>query len=445
MPGGQPGKQTAADGMTGEYRQDRGDQRPAPRCASCRTGSRVSAAIVPRPRNIAPSESLTACAPSPRDVSHSATGGPFTPVDVVSTPVVNPSGTRTHPWPAGTRSRPRRTTSPNPITAMPTATCRTGLGSARSTSSPTTVPGAAATRIGATSLPRHGRPAMLGEQHEHVQHQPEPGRDDDRADRRQHREQDRRQHQREADTAGRLHAGGEQGSRCHQDQRHPAPEATDELRRFARVITAAPSTRKMRQMSHPIRAFASYKETGPNALPTTHMLASEITRPRARVPALNLRALARGSRSRAPGRGRGARRAPARRPHPRLRRRAPPGWASARSGLIVGVAFECISLAGYVALLALVAGRATPRVGIARKRSDHVCGSGCDATAPHRRRRRRRPGAVRAAAGRAQARGRHAHIAGLPGAPLLGVPDVDRRIRRRDRAGTRCTATALSP
>jgi uncharacterized membrane protein YbhN (UPF0104 family) len=34
-----------------------------------------------------------------------------------------------------------------------------------------------------------------------------------------------------------------------------------------------------------------------------------------------------------------------------------PDWA------LVGVAFECISLAGYVALLSLVAGRATPRVG----------------------------------------------------------------------------------
>ena len=34
-----------------------------------------------------------------------------------------------------------------------------------------------------------------------------------------------------------------------------------------------------------------------------------------------------------------------------------PGWA------VAGVAFECISLAGYVALLSLVGGRATPRVG----------------------------------------------------------------------------------
>src|SRR5438270_13887364 len=34
-----------------------------------------------------------------------------------------------------------------------------------------------------------------------------------------------------------------------------------------------------------------------------------------------------------------------------------PGWAAA------GVGFEFISLAGYVALLSLIAGRATPRVG----------------------------------------------------------------------------------
>src|ERR1700730_9952980 len=34
-----------------------------------------------------------------------------------------------------------------------------------------------------------------------------------------------------------------------------------------------------------------------------------------------------------------------------------PGWAA------LGVVFECLSLAGYVALLSLVAGRATPRVG----------------------------------------------------------------------------------
>src|SRR5438552_16324536 len=34
-----------------------------------------------------------------------------------------------------------------------------------------------------------------------------------------------------------------------------------------------------------------------------------------------------------------------------------PGWAA------LGALFECLSLAGYVALLSLVAGRATPRVG----------------------------------------------------------------------------------
>jgi uncharacterized membrane protein YbhN (UPF0104 family) len=36
---------------------------------------------------------------------------------------------------------------------------------------------------------------------------------------------------------------------------------------------------------------------------------------------------------------------------------AKPGW------VVVGIVFECISLAGYVGLLSLVAGRATPRVG----------------------------------------------------------------------------------
>lgn len=108
--------------------------------------------MVPSPRNIAPSESRTACARSPRDDSHSATGGPLTPVDVASTPVVNPIGTRIHVCLPGTRSASRRTTSPKPITARPTATCKTGFGSARSTNSPTTVPGAAATRIGATSF-----------------------------------------------------------------------------------------------------------------------------------------------------------------------------------------------------------------------------------------------------------------------------------------------------
>jgi len=35
-----------------------------------------------------------------------------------------------------------------------------------------------------------------------------------------------------------------------------------------------------------------------------------------------------------------------------------PGWAA------VAVVFECVSLAGYVGLLSLVAGRAAPRVGV---------------------------------------------------------------------------------
>ena len=63
---------------------------------------------------------------------------------------------------------------------------------------------------------------MLREQHERVQQQPEPGRHDDRPDRREQREQHRRQDQREADAAGRLNAGGQQSSRCHQDEGHPS-------------------------------------------------------------------------------------------------------------------------------------------------------------------------------------------------------------------------------
>ena len=94
------------------------------------------------------------------------------------------------------------------------------------------------------------------------------------------------------------------------------------------------------------------------------MLASEITVPEPAIPALNLRALAR--RLVVPGLlaaagvlgvlllgGRIHVFADA------LRR----GLSVSPVWVIVGVAFECISLAGYVALLALVAGRATGRVG----------------------------------------------------------------------------------
>jgi uncharacterized membrane protein YbhN (UPF0104 family) len=49
-----------------------------------------------------------------------------------------------------------------------------------------------------------------------------------------------------------------------------------------------------------------------------------------------------------------------------------PGWVA------VGVAFECISLAGYVALLSLVAGRATERIGI--RESAQITFAGAAAT-----------------------------------------------------------------
>jgi uncharacterized membrane protein YbhN (UPF0104 family) len=49
-----------------------------------------------------------------------------------------------------------------------------------------------------------------------------------------------------------------------------------------------------------------------------------------------------------------------------------PGW------VVVGVAFECISLAGYVALLSLVAGRATERIGI--RESAQITFAGAAAT-----------------------------------------------------------------
>ena len=113
------------------------------------------------------------------------------------------------------------------------------------------------------------------------------------------------------------------------------------------------------------RACASYKEKrSSDPPPDLDMLASEITVPEPAIPALNLRALAR--RLVVPGLlaaagvvgvlllgGRIHVFADA------LRR----GLSVSPVWVIVGVAFECISLAGYVALLALVAGRATGRVG----------------------------------------------------------------------------------
>jgi uncharacterized membrane protein YbhN (UPF0104 family) len=113
------------------------------------------------------------------------------------------------------------------------------------------------------------------------------------------------------------------------------------------------------------RAHASYKENRPSGpAPHSVMLASEITVPEPALPALNLRVLAR--RFAVPALlaaaavvgvvllgGRIHVFADA------LRR----GLSVSPVWVIIGVAFECISLAGYVALLALVAGRATARVG----------------------------------------------------------------------------------
>jgi putative heme transporter len=94
------------------------------------------------------------------------------------------------------------------------------------------------------------------------------------------------------------------------------------------------------------------------------MLASEITVPEPALPALNLRAMAR--RLVVPALLAGAAVLGVLllggRIHvfaDALRR----GLSVSPVWVIVGVAFECISLAGYVALLALVAGRATARVG----------------------------------------------------------------------------------
>src|SRR5205807_1608303 len=95
-----------------------------------------------------------------------------------------------------------------------------------------------------------------------------------------------------------------------------------------------------------------------------NMLASEITVPEPAIPALNLRVLAR--RLVVPALLAGAAVLGVLllggRIHvfaDALRR----GLSVSPVWVIVGVAFECISLAGYVALLALVAGRATARVG----------------------------------------------------------------------------------
>ena len=62
---------------------------------------------------------------------------------------------------------------------------------------------------------------------------------------------------------------------------------------------------------------------------------------------------------------------------------ADPRWVAGAA------AFELLSFAGYVALLWLVGGRATDRLGPARERAGHARRRRGDAPAAHRRRRRR--------------------------------------------------------
>ena len=100
------------------------------------------------------------------------------------------------------------------------------------------------------------------------------------------------------------------------------------------------------------------------------------------------------------------------------------GWA------VAGIAFECISLGGYVLLLSLVAGRATPRVDGPRQRPDHVRGRGGDAAAADRRRGRRGAGAVDVAARRPEVVGRGEDAALVPRRAVRGLPDRDRPVRR---------------
>ena len=111
-----------------------------------------------------------------------------------------------------------------------------------------------------------------------------------------------------------------------------------------------------------------------------------------------------------------------------------PGW------VVVGVAFECISLAGYVALLSLVAGRATERIGI--RESAQITFAGAAAT-------RLLPTAGAGGAALAlwalrrsglKPVPRSADVARVPRVALLGLPRRDRAVRRGARARARARA-----
>ena len=83
-----------------------------------------------------------------------------------------------------------------------------------------------------------------------------------------------------------------------------------------------------------------------------------------------------------------------------------PGWAA------LGVALEVVSLAGYVALLSLVAGRATARIGV--RESAQITLAGAAAT-------RVLPTAGVGGLGLTH-KGRHSHPAGVSRASVRGVP-----------------------
>jgi uncharacterized membrane protein YbhN (UPF0104 family) len=148
---------------------------------------------------------------------------------------------------------------------------------------------------------------------------------------------------------------------------------------LARVITGSTSAKRCDECHIRLRLYVVQRTEAPAYPQLTDMLASEITVPEPALPALNFRAL--GRRMVVPALlaaaavigvlllgGRIHVFADA------LRR----GLGVSPAWVLVGVAFECVSLAGYVALLALVAGRATARVGI--RESAQITFAGAAAT-----------------------------------------------------------------
>ena len=91
-----------------------------------------------------------------------------------------------------------------------------------------------------------------------------------------------------------------------------------------------------------------------------------------------------------------------------------------------GIAFECISVAGYVAVLALVAGRGDVSHRDAGERRDRARRDGRDPPAPDRRSRRRSAGRLVAAAIRPERGARDSDAARIPRRPVFGVPARDR-------------------